>query len=407
LVQNFQIMKQQTSAVVEPAVKVKNSRTFSNQPLCVGLDVHKMRWQVAVVDDGFLLSNASIAAGFDHLMHHLHKRYPGVNSRFAYESGPFGYTLCRQLQQAGFECLVVNPADIPGTDKDRKNKRDHTDARRLADNLSDGRLRGVYIPSPSEAKHRSLIRFRKRLWGDLVRCKNRLKGELLFQGIIIPAQYDNAHWSHNFLAWIQVVARQDEELGVTLLLMLEEVRALRQLLLKTEQALRDMMRSARYRDNANLLRSIPGIGPLTTMLILLEIGDTRRFASFDHLNSFVGLCPDSHQSGDTHRPQGLTGRRHNLLRSALIESSWQTIRQDPAMYQAYRQLCTRMKGQEAITRIARRLLRRVRAVLITQQPYLIGNDGSVPTSQLIIPDMPMPKKKGRPVKNTTNSHGLP
>lgn len=400
-------MKQQTSAVVEPGIKVMNSSSFSNHPLCVGIDVHKLRWQVAVMDDGFLLSNASITAGIDHLMHHLHKRYPGMDFRFAYESGPFGYTLCRQLQQAGFECLVVNPADIPGTDKDRKNKKDHTDARRLADNLSAGRLRSVYIPSPSEARHRSLIRFRKRLWGDLVRCKNRLKGELMFQGISIPAQYDTAHWSHNFLGWIEEVARQDEDLSVTLMLMLEEVRALRQLLLKTEQALRDMMRSERYRDNANLLRSIPGIGPLTTMLILLEIGDTRRFASFDHLNSFVGLCPDSHQSGDNNRPQGLTSRRHNQLRSALIESSWQAIRQDHALYQAYRQLCTRMKGQEAITRIARRLLRRVRAVLITRKSYIKGNDGSVPTSELLIPDMPAPKKKGRPAKEKTNSHGLP
>jgi transposase len=310
------------------------------------------------------------------------------------------------LQEAGYDCLVVNPADIPGTDKDRKNKKDHTDARRLADNLAAGRLRSVYIPSPIAAKHRSLIRFRKRLWGDLVRCKNRLKGELMFQGITIPAQYDTAHWSHNFLRWIEAVARQDDDLGETLLLMLEEVRALRQLLLKTEQSLRNMMRSDHYLENANLLRSIPGIGPLTTMLILLEIGDTRRFASFDHLNSFEWLCPDNHQSGDTHRPQGLTWRRHNQLRSAMIESSWQAIRQDPALYQAYRQLCARMKGQEAITRIARRLLRRIRAVLITQKPYLIGNDGSVPTSELMIPEIPTPKKKSRHAKEKTNSHGL-
>jgi hypothetical protein len=90
----------------------------------------------------------------------------------------------------------------------------------------------------------------------------------------------------------------------------------------------------------------------------------------------------------------------------MIESSWQAIRQDPALYQAYRQLCARMKGQEAITRIARRLLRRIRAVLITQKPYLIGNDGSVPTSELMIPEIPTPKKKSRHAKEKTNSHGL-
>ena len=56
----------------------------------------------------------------------------------------------------------------------------------------------------------------------------------------------------------------------------------------------------------------------------------------------------------------------------LVEAAWQAIRKDPAMLDAYEQLTKRMKGSEAIIRIARKLLRRMRAVLISEQEYVKG-----------------------------------
>ena len=110
---------------------------------------------------------------------------------------------------------MVNPADIPGTDKERRSKTDKVDARKLATHLAAGLLNAAHVPSEKLQKERSLIRFRKKLWGDLCRAKNRLKSELRFQGITIPPKYDNAHWSHNFLHWIEEQAMKDEDLQVT------------------------------------------------------------------------------------------------------------------------------------------------------------------------------------------------
>ena len=56
----------------------------------------------------------------------------------------------------------------------------------------------------------------------------------------------------------------------------------------------------------------------------------------------------------------------------LVEAAWQAVRQDPAMLDAYEQLTKRMKGNEAIIRIARKLLRRMRAVLISGVAYQKG-----------------------------------
>lgn len=299
------------------------------------------------------------------------------NARFlcVYESGAWGFTLCRQLWAAGMECIIVNPADIPDTNKDRRSKTDAVDARKLASLHAAGLLTGIHVPSEKLQKQRSLIRFRKRLWSDLVCCKNRLKSELKFQGIMIPPQFDNAHWSNNFMKWVEEQAQKDENLKDTLLFMLEEVKLLRTLLLKTEKKLREVMQSEEFKHKSELLRSIPGIGPLLAMLLLLEVGDMRRFKDFDRLNRFVGLCPDSRSSGDSEKHTGISQRGHNELRSQLIEAAWLLIRKDAAMLEQYQQLTKRMKGQKAIVRIARKLLRRIRAVLLSEKMYVKGASG--------------------------------
>jgi transposase len=196
--------KQQSSTQTgNPAIKVQNLVDFTGSDLYVGIDVHKARWQVAVYYEGLILSNTSIEGTSAALITHLRKRYGEAHFSCVYESGPFGFALCRSLWAAGMDCIVVNPADIPDTDKERRSKSDPVDARKLALHLAAGLLHAIHVPTEKLQKQRSLIRFRKKLWGDLCRTKNRLKSELTFQGITVPKQYDNAHWSHNFLIWIE------------------------------------------------------------------------------------------------------------------------------------------------------------------------------------------------------------
>jgi transposase len=108
------------------------------------------------------------------------------------------------------------------------------------------------------------------------------------------------------------------------------------------------------------------------MLFLLEVGDINRFKGFDRLNSFIGFCPDKNSSGETDRDRGITSRRHKRLRSALIEAAWAAIRIDPALMESYQALTKRMKGTHAIIRIARKLLRRLRTVMVTGVAYQKG-----------------------------------
>jgi Transposase len=113
-------------------LKIPNRLDFSSKDLHVGIDVHKERWQVAVYHEGMILSNVSIESNAQKLISYLRKRYGGAQLHCVYESCAFGFHLCRTLREAGINCTIVNPADIPGTDKEHKSKTDKVDARKLA-----------------------------------------------------------------------------------------------------------------------------------------------------------------------------------------------------------------------------------------------------------------------------------
>lgn len=365
-------MKQQTSATIETFIKGRTVTDFSGKTIYVGIDVHQKDYQVAKILGGICLGNHRMGADSNQLIEHLRSRYPGAAFKCVYESCAWGFALQRKLEQAGMECIVVHAADVSSSDKEKRRKTDTVDALKLARNLESNQLKAIHVPPEDIQKQRNLIRLRKRLVGDLNRSKNRLKSLLKYQGIDIPEKFGKKNnWSHNFMNWVEAEAKKDELLEDSLLLLLEEIKMLRQLLLRAERKVRELMKS-KYKGNAELLVSTPGVGPTTAMLFLLEIGDIQRFGTFDSLNDFVGFCPDTASSGDTEQDRGITCRRHKQLRSALIESAWQAIRVDPALLEAYQLLTKRMKGNEAIVRIARKLLRRMRAVLLSGKPYQIG-----------------------------------
>jgi transposase len=84
-----------------------------------------------------------------------------------------------------------------------------------------------------------------------------------------------------------------------------------------------------------------GIGPLTAASLLTEIGDMRRFPNFYHLNSFIGLMPMEHSSGEKQMRFNLTVRKHRQLRSDLIECAWAAKRNDPALALYYSEQISR------------------------------------------------------------------
>ena len=118
------------------------------------------------------------------------------------------------------------------------------------------------------------------------------------------------------------------------------------------------------------LMTVSGIGFKSAIILYTEILDIHRFRTFDQLKSYAGPVPSTHSSGDNTR--GLTHRRNGYLRWVLIEAAWVAVRKDPALLRSFNKLITRMIKQDAIIRMAVKLLNRIRYVWKNDCPYVIG-----------------------------------
>jgi len=351
----------------------KVTANFNDQTIFVGLDVHKRSWNAALFLNDQYLRNIHQPPSPHVLYKYLSTHYPGASYVCAYESGKFGYWIQRQLNNKGVRCLVVNPADIPSTQKDEVSKTDPRDAKGIAMALQCGQLKSIYIPTLQQEADRCLVRQRKKIWRDLIRCKNRIKAFLDYNGVPLPSKFDNCNWSHNFIEWLSSLTFDYNSTKTTLTYQLRQAEILRKELLLISNDVRKLMRSAPYNKLYYLLRTINGIGPLTAASLITEIGNMQRFPSFVELNSFIGLVPMEHSSGERELKGRLTIRKQKQLRSNLIECAWTAKRTDPAIALYYNNQLK--KGKEPkliIVKIARKLLSRVRHVWLTEQPYVAG-----------------------------------
>jgi transposase len=345
---------------------------FENQTIYVGMDVHKASWNLGIYLNDIFIKNVHQKPNPQIMVDYLKTHYPNAKYIAAYEAGKFGFWIQRQLTALGVECLVVNPADIPKSQKDSLQKTDARDARNIGLRLQSGVLRGIHVPAEDQEADRAFFRHRKKILKDLNRCKNRIKGLLAYIGIEIPEPLDNASWSYNFINWLKAIEFKYDPLRRTLDYQIAQMEFLRKELLNISNELRKMMREQRHKTNYYLLRTIPGIGPLTAASIIVELGNLNRFPTFNELNSFVGLLPMEHSSGASENKLSLTVRKHRQLRSDLVESAWTAKRTDPAMTLYYNEQIKRKDSKVVIIKIARKLLNRIKYVLQNQQPYEMG-----------------------------------
>lgn len=342
------------------------------QELYIGLDLHKKSWQVCIYTRSGEHKTFTQDPDPETLARYLHRHFPGATSHVAFEAGYGGFMPHRALEQFGIDCMVVHPADVPTTDKEQRRKSDPRDARKLARSLRGGELDPIYVPSDTAIGDRALVRLRSQLVRNQTRTKNRIKGFLAFFGIAIPAPWAGRTWSRPLLRWMASLEFAVPTAHQTLAGLLATLELERQQILQVTRQIRTLSRTPRYAARMQLLRSVPGIGAVSAMIWLTELVDIHRFPTFDHLCSYVGLVPGKPSSADREPPGTLDHRGNPRLRTLLIENSWMAKQKDPVLLARYEHLTRRMVGKNAIIRIGRILLRRMRAVLLTHHPYEYG-----------------------------------
>jgi transposase len=346
---------------------------FSGHTIFCALDAHKKSWRINTRDKDFELEDYSQDPCPENLYKHLRSRYPGAKYKIAYEAGFCGFGIQRSLSKYGdVECIVVNAADVPTSDKEKKRKTDKIDARKIGRELSKGSLAGIYIPDPVMEHGRSLVRQRTRLVQDQTRCKNRIWHLLMFSGLKLDAERPKQYWSKRFIESLRKLPLTDDGLKQTLEIAVDEYLAVRVLVLKATMFMRQLSVQSLFQPLQKLLQTIPGIGLINAMITHTEIMDMKRYPRLDALCNDVGIVPDTEDSGDTKKEKGITHRCNHYLRPAIVESSWTIIRKDPAMLMKYKQYCQHMAENKAIIKIAKHLLARIRYVWLQQKEYVIG-----------------------------------
>ena len=254
---------------------------FTGQNIYTSIDVHKKNLRVSIYSEQLHHKSFHQPADPKALYHYLSRHFPKAYYNRVYEAGYCGFWVHKQLQDLGINNIVVNPADVPTTDIEKKQKADPVDSNKLAKHLRNGDLEAIYVHNTGVLEDRSLIRMRSTLVKEITRYKNRIKTELSFFGIVIPEQYhkDQSYWSNRLMQWLSELKLSRESGTESIGILLDHVKYLRQNLLRVNKKVRELSRQEPYQERVNLLMSIHGIGVITSMVILTEIYDIHRFSN--------------------------------------------------------------------------------------------------------------------------------
>ncbi len=344
---------------------------FEGQNIYIGIDVHLKTWHVTIITESGYKQNYSQPSSAQSLFEHLQKYYPKGCYQAVYESGFSGFSTYYALVDLGIQCMVIHAADVPTTQYENVMKSDPIDSQKLARALRSGVLKGIYVPGKESLDDRNVVRFRKILQKQLGGYKSRVKHLLYNNGVSIPDSFiqPGSHWSKRFMRWLREDVVLLSPTRHSLDLLLSQVELYRQSLLETTRQVRALSQSDRYAKVFQNLTSIPGIGMIVGMSLLTEIENVHRFKNTRQFASYLGLIPVSHSSGEKQSFGEKTFRGNKQLGPMLVECAWVTIHYDRVMAAAFGEYCKRMKSQEAIIRIARKMANRILTVLKNGKIY--------------------------------------
>ena len=300
----------------------------------VGLDVHQREIVVSmlrgVATESVEWKVAHDSAGIRRLVRKLKQSARG-EIECAYEAGPCGYTLQRQLRGAGVACQVVAPSLIPIKPGERI-KTDRRDARKLAEHLRAGLLTEVHPPSEADEAVRDLCRCREDAKEDLMRVRHRLSKMLLRRGRVYRA---GRNWTKRHREWL---GRQRFEHAADQAVFEDYLLAIEQLeerVVGLDTRLTEVAATEAYRERVGWLRCFRGIDTVAAMTILAELHDFARFGSPRQLMAYLGLVPSEHSSGAATHRGAITKSGNRHVRRMLVQVAWH-YRHRPAVGAALR-----------------------------------------------------------------------
>ena len=282
---------------------------------------------------------------------------------FAYEASGQGYGLSDCLHHEGIECYVLSPNRLPKTPKSAKQKTDSKDAQMLLEQLRGFVLAGnplpvVWTPPQRLRDDRELVRARVDASDDTTRIKLQILSMLKRYEILKPCWY-TTRWSKRFVKWLRdTAAEMDPVVAPVLGSLIDRHELFQAEQNKFDKAIKALSQTDRYRDACKELRLLPGVGLLTAMTFLTEMGDLERFHNRREVAAYLGLCPASFETGKADDRKGrITRQGPSRLRKLLCQAAWVSLRDSEDAANTYLRIRggKRNRTKKALVAIMRRL----------------------------------------------------
>lgn len=329
----------------------------------IGMDIHKkFTYAVAKDKEGNELSSEK----FDNSRNNFRKflKIFSVNeTKIVIESTGVWEHIYDILESIGYQVVLANPTKTKAIAYARI-KTDKIDAAMLADLLRANLIAESYLPPREVRELRDIMRQRRTIVKGKTQIKNKIHSLLTKKGIKLPYKTLCA----SSFQWIIEEINQFTIKSA----MISYINLLEQYEFETKKLLIKVQELISKDDRAQLLMTMPGIGPIISMEILSEIGDIQRFGSSSKLCSYAGLVPGVRQSGATIKIGRLIKQANKTIKTCLIEASWVAVRtkETNPIQEHFKKLVKKKGKQKAICAAARKMCCIIYGMLSKNQTFM-------------------------------------
>ncbi len=321
--------------------------------LVMGMDQHRAQISVEWLDtETGEVSRARVAPADRDGVRAFLARFDGAHLEVALEATTGWRFVVEELERVGAEAHLAEPAETSGLKgKKRRAKTDWADARHLRELLLIGRLPESWIAPAHLLDVRARVRCRHTLVQQRTDWQRRMHAVLYHHGCRQSRRLLTLQ-QREWIAGLKLPAAASEQIAIALAM----IDAIEGQLAPIDSSLRAYAR--KQPGCRALIEQIYGIGELTSVTILAELGDPRRFHNARDAVRYSGLDVTVYQSDQHRSPGHLSRQGPPALRWALYEAAQAARRPGSPDRQYYQHTAARIGGNRACIAIARKLLKR-------------------------------------------------
>jgi transposase len=333
----------------------------------IGCDAHKKFSVFVAVNEKGHAGEALRVAHDRQLYREFLARLPAHSVIAVEASGSYSW-LVDEMERSGHRPKLCNPHEAKRR-MGLTHKTDKLDARGLAILLRNGTLPEVWIPPGELRDQRELLRLRIFLVRLRTRVKNRIHGTLTRHNVQIPGAD-----LFGVAARLELGRRLTELPLHSREAVEQELATLDFLNIQIESAEERLEAIMEVSAEADLLKTLPCVGTILSMVMMLEIGRVDRFPTAAHLASYAGLVPRVHSSGGHTRMGQVCGNVNRNLKWAFVEAANLIVVNQRRLAgrhvaRLYQRIKRRKNHQKAAVAVARHLAEAAWWVLTSQEVY--------------------------------------